>query len=184
MAVVIGIDVAGTKKGFAVAAYELSQQKWLELRQVQTVAEVVNMLVRMSNIQCIAIDCPPKAVIAGPETRSAERQLNKAGYKMQWTRRSHKGLKPQEWMENGQLLWEALGAKYDGKLIETFPTVACDGAASCDMKIPLYAFAARKTRVHYKDLIDAALCAWVAQKAHLGQATKIGHDDELGAIYY
>lgn len=181
---VVGIDVAGSKKGFALAAYDTLEKTWLELRHVQSHVEVLDIINRLSNVGCIAIDCPPKAIIDGAETRSAERELKRKGYNMQWTRRRSTDLEPQEWMSNGQRLWEVLTPLHGKLLIETFPTAACDSAADCEMNIPLCKFAGKVTRDHYKDIVDAALCAWVAQKKLLGLAQMAGLDDELGPIYY
>jgi predicted nuclease with RNAse H fold len=182
--VVVGIDVAGKKKGFAVAALDIASESWLNLEPVQTVDEVVDLIDRLRDVRQIAIDCPPTAVVTSECTRGCERELHKARYSVQWTPREANGGKASGWMLNGQELWSALKSRYGGLIIETFPTAACDQLQGCELRIPLQYFAHKKTRMHYKDLIDAALCAWVAKKHLDGKSASVGADDDGGKIYF
>lgn len=186
---VIGIDVGGNKKGFAIAAMTIETLEWIFMEGASDVDAVLHKLRRSDlGLKVIAIDCPPTAQINGPKTRSAERELHKLGYRVQWTRRQN--LESQEWMLNGQALWDSLRREFSNvELIETFPTAAFDHVSDYNIR-PL----ARPARVshinsHHHDLMDAALCAIVAHKYTKGSVQVVGNassgeEDELGPIYY
>jgi predicted nuclease with RNAse H fold len=137
--------------------------------------------------KAIAIDSPPRAQIKGPKTRAAERELVKAGYKVQYTSRVGRS-KPAEWMENGQRLWEALEKKFSKRnLAEAFPTPSSDKLHDIDLSIGLKHFAGKEKHPFYKDYIDAAICALVAEAYLNGKTKRYGDSrddkDELGPIH-
>lgn len=184
-----GIDVGGSKKGFHVALLNpMTGFEWV--RGINRAEDVLAELAQIQDLRVVAIDCPPKAQIVGPETRLSERDLHRAGFHIQWTRRAP--MPPQEWMENGENLWKTLGEGLaQVQIVETFPTAVSGQLASCPYSIPLSLFeGGPPERAIYKDLIDACLCAWVAEKVALGtaqsagSARESGERDELGPIYF
>lgn len=187
----VGIDVAGSQKGFHVALLvgehpEVRGVFWST--EVQEVAEAIGRWHPMPG--AIAIDCPPRALRRSSSTRLAERQLHQKGYRVQWTRREG-DQEPLEWMLNGQRIWQALSERFfDSLLIETFPTAASDRLEACDVLLPLHFLAGRLKRAYTKDYVDAAICAWVAREAAAGRTETAGRDertgetDELGLIHY
>lgn len=189
MARFAGIDVGGSRKGFHVAVLDPSKgYEWV--RGIHRAEDILAELEQIGDLQGVAIDCPPKAQISGPETRLSERHLHRAGYHIQWTRRpTHE---PQEWMENGENLWKTLREGLPQvQIVETFPTAVSGKLAACPYSIPLSLLeGGPPERAVYKDLIDACLCAWVAEKVALGEAERVGVDpetgevDELGPIYF
>ena len=179
MKFVAGIDVGGKKKGFHVAILEESSLKIHSLFQAQEATKVKEDIKRLGECRAIAIDCPPKAIIKGPETRLVERELCKLGYRVQWTRRSP--MKPQEWMVNGESLWRALK---EWECIETFPTVTSDHLNGVRHTLPIQLLSGRGKRKQDKDYLDACLCAITAQRYLQGESHAIGVGDELGPIFY
>lgn len=183
---VIGIDVGGQKKGFHGAILEISSQRITELFHEVEPENVIERIQKIKenkdNCQVIAIDCPPKALIKGPETRLAERELHKKGYRVLFTAR--KESMEQEWMSNGEELWKQLKEKHTDILcIETFPTPVSDVLGKTELMLPLKFIAGRKNRPFYKDYIDACICALVAEKSINHETIKIGEGDELGPIH-
>jgi predicted RNase H-like nuclease len=185
---VVGIDVGGTKKGFHLATMIPGTGEIQTLDHCQSVEHVLRLLSPKSTGMLVAIDCPPKAQILGPNTRLAERQLRKQGFKPQWTRRpTHP---PQEWMQNGQALWEALATLPYTTLIETFPTVATAFLNGSSVVLPLNLLAPHADLRQWKDFVDAAICAEVGDRYLKGKAHSAGHNpdtgehDELGPIWF
>lgn len=172
----VGIDVAGARKGFHVAI--TNGKSLTRLLRSKDPAEVV---AAVSGVQVIAIDAPRRATIIGPETRSAEQELHKAGYRVQWTRRDP--MPPQEWMLNGQLLWDAALEAFPGAtVIETFPTAAWRNLAGSNLHISLSDFA-DTDRATRGDFLDAIVAADVARRYAEGTAIPFGLDDELNPIW-
>lgn len=185
MSVVVGIDVAGAKKGFHCAALQIDThqvvllQKYLDTDQL-----VFDLRALKINIQTIAIDCPSSALIDGPLTRAAERELHQRGYRVQFTRRRGRH-EPQEWMINGQRLWAAIRQAFtDVKIIETFPTAASEKLDASRIELPLRLICGKEKRAEYKDYIDALICADVALRLQLSQIDQVGENDELEPIYF
>lgn len=189
MPLVMGVDVAGSKKGFHFAVADSSQRELLIADGGMTTKQVLK-IVESYNPLVIAIDCPPRCEIIGPKTRLSERQMNLLGVTVQWTPRP--GGREQEWMKNGEFLWRQLeGFDSNIKLIETFPTATARQAHLCDLLFPIKFLEGNPTyRKGYKDLLDASLCAWTAIKYLQGTAQSVGHDpltgeqDELGPIFF
>ena len=185
----VGIDVAGSKKGFHAATLYGDEPEIKHLLHAFTPAELCAQLQRLNiTPTIIAIDCPPKCSRAGKTTRLAERQLHKIGYRVQWTRSCDKP--PQEWMQNGEALWNYLRNAYPAaELIETFPTVAGQHLGISPVIMPLRIFETHAKRRDWKDLVDACICADVAARYARQQARSVGEStdgtsDELGPIYY
>lgn len=183
MSYVMGIDVAGQKKGFHLAIANPEEPEIIMVEGGVSLAQTVKLAATYKP-QVIAIDSPPKAQIQGPDTRQSEQHLHKLGFRIQWTRRPTDS--PQEWMIHGQALWEALQETLpDTPLIETFPTAVARDLHDCPLQFPLQFLQGNPQHRHgYKDLLDASLCAWTAIKFLNGTAHLAGEQDELGPIYY
>lgn len=172
----VGIDVAGERKGFHVAVTGGASID--SLFRATDPAEVVRAI---SGARVIAIDAPRRATIVGPHTRSAEQELHKVGFRVQWTRRDP--MPPQEWMLNGQLLWDAVLEAFPASaVIETFPTAAWRNLAQSKLNISLSDFA-DTDRVTRGDFLDAIVAADVARRYAEGTAIPFGLDDELNPIW-
>lgn len=179
-----GIDVGGLKRGFeACVMSECGQIKGIAHdRNPEALISQIDKLA--ADIKVIAIDSPPKSWIKSNKTRLAERDLHQAGFRVQWTPRSPS--KTSEWMRNGEKLWRLLEKRYPkAKLIETFPTVACENLSQDDVLISLSLFCGKAKREYYKDMLDAVICASVARKyATKPKQLKIyGKGDPHGEIY-
>ncbi|MCC7435855.1 MAG: DUF429 domain-containing protein [Methanoregulaceae archaeon] len=171
----VGIDVGAETKGFHVAVAE--QDRVVRLFRTQHPQEIV---ARLGLPEVIAIDAPSRALIKGPETRQAERELHRAGYRIQWTRRQPPA---PPWMVNGERLWAALRAAFsEATIIETFPTAAWNRLSLSTLEVPIaiWADVDRPTRA---DSLDAIVAADVARRWSMGQATQYGQDDELALIW-
>lgn len=186
----IGIDVGGVKKGFHLALADSTSQNIESICANASIQEAIEF-VDNHQPEIIAIDCPPRAAINGPNTRLSERQINRLpGVRIQWTRRpSHT---PPEWMTHGEQLWRALAHEFPQlPIIETFPTAVAISMNNCPIHFPLTLCKGNtKLRSGYKDLLDASLCAYVGLKVLQATANVVGTDDltgetdELGPIYY
>lgn len=171
----VGIDVGAEAKGFHVAVAE--DDRVIRLFREQDPAQIIQVLVAPS---VIAIDAPSRALITGPDTRQAERELHRAGYRIQWTRRQPPA---PTWMVNGERLWAALRTAFPGAtIIETFPTAAWTNlsASSLQVQMAVWSEVDRATRA---DSLDAIVAADVARRWSLGQATQYGPEDELAPIW-
>jgi predicted nuclease with RNAse H fold len=171
----VGIDVGAETKGFHVAvAYE---DRVVRLFRTQYPEEIV---ARLGLPEVIAIDAPSRALIKGPETRQAERELHRAGYRIQWTRRQPPA---PTWMENGARLWAGLRAAFPvATIIETFPTAAWSHLSASSLQVPM-AIWSEVDRATRADSLDAIVAADVARRWSMGQATQYGQDDELAPIW-
>lgn len=166
-----------------MAIVDTASRQVIYLSNVHDPEQAARLLLEFDSLACIAIDCPPKAGIAGPNTRQAERELNGLGFRMQWTRRPDNI--PPGWMVNGETLWDSIAATIPRvKAIETFPTAVSRQLGDCDLNLPLKLLEGGvETRDGYEDFVDACLCAWVAERYLLGQAKPYGLGDELGPIW-
>lgn len=172
----VGIDVAAERKGFHVAVADTSSV--VRLFRGFSPLEVVESI---GDAKVIAIDAPRRATILGPETRMAERELHRAGYRIQWTRRQP--AEPQAWMLNGEALWSALlDAFPTASIIETFPTAAWRNLDQSKLSVELNVFAG-SDRATRGDFLDAIVAADVAARWHRGDAREFGPNDELGGIW-
>lgn len=184
--VIVGIDVGGVKKGFHVSVLDLAEG-FVDLRNFHTSEGIVDYMREFEALKLVAIDCPPRAQIGGPRTRLAERQINQAGFKVQWTRR--RPMEPDEWMLNGEKLWKSLEKlSPQVQMIETFPTIVSSELGDCELVLPLKLLKGGQVeRAGYKDFIDSCLCAWAGMRYLRGEARGFGHDgdevDELGMIW-
>ncbi|CAN5351313.1 hypothetical protein BH09SUM1_BH09SUM1_19550 [soil metagenome] len=182
---IVGIDVAGSRRGFHLAMLEPGCQMIKSLEHAKDVQEAVRLLVDLPSRLLIAMDCPPRSVLSGARTRLAERCLCKMGYSVQWTRRHP--MRPAEWMVNGERLWQSLRATFPhSTLIETFPTVAARNLKNSEIVLPL-ALLPDRQKADWKDYLDAAICAEVGNRFLHGKAEFVPNGqelDELGPIYY
>lgn len=172
----VGIDVATERKGFHVAVVD--DASVVRLYRCFSPREVVESI---GDASVIAIDAPRRATILGPETRLAERELHRAGYRIQWTRRQP--AEPQAWMLNGEALWSALlDAFPTASIIETFPTAAWRNLERSTLTVDLSTFA-DSDRATRGDFLDAIVAADVAARWHCGDAIEFGSGDELASIW-
>ena len=185
MKFVVGLDVGGMKKGFHGAFLPLKAGKITGLFHAGTAQDAVRAIQSLrGTCAAVAIDAPPRARIAAPHTREAERGLLKLGYRVQWTRRASNARNLPEWMRRGELLWKALACAFPkARLFETFPTASYDGLESSDVELPLRLLQGKKTKRYCGDYVDACLCALGARAALLGKSLLVGPKDELGPIH-
>lgn len=167
-----GIDVAGKERGFQVAILPKNTDQIMGVIKGENSKDVADSLEELQGDSVkIAIDSPPKAHIdiaendvRGGKTRLAERQLNNAGYNVQWTPRE-KDASYAEWMKNGEELWDELRERFsEDKLIETFPTASLEGLTEYDVSFPISLIDTPDKRKEAKDYFDAAVCALVARE--------------------
>jgi len=171
----VGIDVGAEVKGFHVAIVD--GDRVIRLFRANNPEQIARELKAPS---VIAIDAPSRALITGPDTRQAERELRQAGYRIQWTRRQPPA---PTWMENGERLWVTLRAAFpEATIIETFPTAAWGRLSESALEAPLAVWA-EVDRATRSDSLDAIVAADVARRWSLGQATAFGNDDELAPIW-
>lgn len=122
MALWLGVDVGGKRKGFDVA---LIDQHRVVLLQGGLDRDAVTELVESARPDVVAIDSPRSCAPDGQTSRQGERQLAKTICGIRWT--------PDEtrvrasdyyaWIAEGLALFEALRA-YDVDVIEVFPTAS------------------------------------------------------------
>jgi predicted nuclease with RNAse H fold len=171
----VGIDVGAEAKGFHVAVAE--GDRVIRLFRACDPEPIIRALESPS---VIAIDAPSRALIKGPDTRQAERELRRAGFRIQWTRRQAPA---PTWMLNGERLWAALCSAFpEAAIIETFPSAAWANLSASSLQVPMTIWAEvdHATRA---DSLDAIVAAEVALRWSIGQATLSGPEDELGPIW-
>ena len=122
VAVWIGVDVGGQRKGFDVAV--IDDRQVLALRARLTCQQVVD-LVMANQPRVTAIDSPRSYAPAGQTARDGERQLNRSICGIRWT--------PDEnhvhasayyaWIIEGRALFGALALR-GVEVIEVFPTAS------------------------------------------------------------
>jgi len=181
---VIGVDVGGLKKGLHVAILPIKESRITHLLHVRSAAQLWEVIQAQSlEVEVMAIDCPPKAQISGPKTRSSERELHAMGFRVQWTRRvTHE---PEEWMQNGERFWSESRLLFpEAQLIETFPTAAAGQLSETKISMPLNLLADYHKQRLWKDFVDACICAEVGKRFLENACLKVGDEDELGPIYY
>ena len=184
---VAGIDVAGPKKGFHLAVKQVGVEGWPSLFHF---FEPQDSALHLGNLEralagkclCVAIDSPPRASFNSEETRSAERELHRDGYRVQWTPRDKQ--KEASWMQNGERLWRTLKRAFPGMpVVESFPTAAGEGLFASQAMLPLNLLFGRHVRDFTKDYVDAAVCALVAERFLDGSTKPYGVSDPLGPIH-
>lgn len=183
----VGIDVGASKKGFHIAVKKVDEASCYSLLHAHNPTHIVAYITNVAHIlqgrcRCIAIDCPPKAIIESDDTRLAEKELRARGYRIIWTPRKEEHKK--DWMINGENLWNTLQNAFpDTEMIETFPTANADYILGSNTLIPMDILFGKTKRAYYKDYLDAAICAATAEKMLKGQTTVLGAADILGPVH-
>ncbi len=122
VAVWIGVDVGGQRKGFDVAV--IDDRQVLALRACLTCQQVVD-LVTAHQPEITAIDSPCSCAPTGHTARGGERQLARSICGIRWTPdESHVHASAYyAWIIEGLALFGALGRR-GAKVIEVFPTAS------------------------------------------------------------
>jgi predicted nuclease with RNAse H fold len=122
MALWLGVDVGGKRKGFDAALVDEHRIVELESRLDR---EAVSGLVETARPTVVALDSPRSCAPDGQTSREGERQLAKAICGIRWTpdATSVRASDYYAWIVEGLALFEALGA-YDVEVIEVFPTAS------------------------------------------------------------
>jgi predicted nuclease with RNAse H fold len=122
MAVWVGVDVGGERKGFDVAV--IDDRQVLELLGHQTCSQVVD-IVLAERPEVIAIDSPRSCAPDGQTARDGELQLAKSICGIRWTpdERGVHATAYYAWILEGRSLFDALAA-HDVEVIEVFPTAS------------------------------------------------------------
>lgn len=195
--VVAGIDVGGTAKGFHAVA--LRGSAYLDKFNSRDVLEVASWC-REIDTQYIGIDAPCRWSQKGG-SRLAERSL--AQKKMHCfatpTRERAEGRNFYRWMFNGEKLYQALAGEYElfdgtaksGRIcFETFPhAIMCSldglpvkaGGKATTRRAALESRGYGASKLANIDFVDAALCAFTAEKFRTGHFASYG-DCEEGII--
>jgi predicted nuclease with RNAse H fold len=122
MAVWVGVDVGGKRKGFDVAV--IDSHRILALEGRLTCDQVVGLVVQYSPA-LVAIDSPASCAPDGQTAREGELQLARAICGIRWTpdaKQVH-AKAYYAWIVEGLALYEALAAR-SVKVIEVFPTAS------------------------------------------------------------
>jgi predicted nuclease with RNAse H fold len=122
VAVWVGVDVGGKRKGFDVAV--IDDFRVLALHSHRTCQQVVE-LVAAERPAVVGIDSPRACAPAGQNARASELQLARSVCGIRWTPdapRIHASAY-YEWIVEGLALFGAL-AGHDGEVIEVFPTAS------------------------------------------------------------
>lgn len=122
MAVWVGVDVGGQRKGFDVAV--IDDRQVLELWSHRTCSQVVD-IVLVNRPEVAAIDSPRSCAPDGQTARDSELRLAKSICGIRWTpdeRRVH-ATAYYAWILEGRALFDALAAQ-DVQVIEVFPTAS------------------------------------------------------------
>jgi predicted nuclease with RNAse H fold len=122
MAVWLGVDVGGKRKGFDVAV--IDDRQVLGLYGHRTCQEVVDIVGAFSPL-VVAIDGPGSCAPSGRTARDDELQLARSVCGIRWTpdERQVRGNPYYAWIVEGLALFEAL-ARSDAEVIEVFPTAS------------------------------------------------------------
>ena len=180
----IGIDVAGEKKGQAVATLDetLTVVSLTAGQPVEGLAEKVTKAYGKDLI--VAIDSPrqPSAGLNEKWGRSCEREVRRElGVNPQWTpdagffQGNDERRMRYAWMENGFKLFRDFSSCISPKcIIEVFPSTAYENFPSEEVKINLSLFN-HKAKTDQLDAICCALTAWCFWK---GQYRVFGDKDE------
>lgn len=122
MAVWVGVDVGGKRKGFDVAV--IDDRRVLVLLSHRTCRQVVD-IVLVNRPEVVAIDGPRSCAPDGLTARDGELQLARSICGIRWTpdeRRVHAAAY-YAWILEGRALFDALAA-HDVEVIEVFPTAS------------------------------------------------------------
>jgi 8-oxo-dGTP diphosphatase/2-hydroxy-dATP diphosphatase len=175
-----GIDVGGLKKGYHLCLMS-DHGSILDLVRLKT-PESVSRYLKERDPSCIAIDGPAASVRTGVQTREAEQQLHRLGYRIQWTPR--KEGRAQEWMQQSAELWSVLRRDFPQiPIAETFPTAIHDRILTEDVQIPLNMLQSSLLREHRADFFDAILAAVAARCIFRKEAEVFGANDEIGPVF-
>ena len=182
----VGIDVAGSKKGQAVAVltHDLKVTHLLHGLPAEEVADMVISLVGPGAM--VAIDSPrsPSANPGGKWGRECDRQVNRQGVRVQWTppaeyfdQKNH----DKEWMAIGfQLFKDFEKLKAEGRVanvIEVFPSASYGRFVELEVALPFHLLD-RKAKTDQLDAICCALTGWCFRNRHYEAAG----DEEEGQI--
>ncbi len=122
MAVWVGVDVGGKRKGFDVAV--IDDRRILAIRSHRTCQQVVEIVIE-NRPAVVAIDSPRSCAPDGQTTRDGELQLARSICGIRWTpdaRRVHANAY-YAWILEGLALFDALAAQ-GAEVIEVFPTAS------------------------------------------------------------
>jgi predicted nuclease with RNAse H fold len=122
VAVWVGVDVGGKRKGFDVAV--IDDHQVLALQSRLTCRQVVDIVIA-DRPAVVAIDSPRSCALEGQTARDGELQLAKSICGIRWTpdhRRIHASAY-YAWILEGRALFDALAA-HGVEVIEVFPTAS------------------------------------------------------------
>lgn len=170
----VGIDVAGSKKGQAVAvlAQDLRVAHLRHGLPAEGLAEKVFTLTGPGVI--VALDSPrsPAANPSGKWGRECERRLYRRGIRLQWTP-PHEYFQQQghdkEWMEIGFGLFKEFAKRKAAgevaEVLEVFPSASYGSFAELGVTLPFNALD-RKAKADQLDAVCCALVAWCYGHGH------------------
>jgi predicted nuclease with RNAse H fold len=122
VAVWVGVDVGGRRKGFDVAV--IDDRRVLVLENHMTCKQVVDLVMEASP-PVVAIDSPRACAADGLTARDCEREIAKSICGIRWTpdaRRVHAS-NYYDWVVEGLALFDALASR-SVEAIEVFPTAS------------------------------------------------------------
>ncbi len=164
----VGIDVAGSKKGQAVAVMT-EDLKVTHLRHGLECAEVAEVVLSMIDPGAVvAIDSPrsPSDNPGGKWGRECDRAMHRRGTPIQWTPPAEYFEQPnhdKEWMALGFELFKAFEKLEDqgeiAEVIEVFPSASYGHFAQLEVTLPLH-FIDRKAKTDQLDAVCCAVTAW------------------------
>ena len=122
MAVWVGVDVGGKRKGFDVAV--IDDRRVLALQSRQSCEQVVETVIA-KRPAVVAIDSPRTCAPEGQTARDSELQLAKSICGIRWTPDAQRvrASAYYAWILEGLALFDALAA-HSGEVIEVFPTAS------------------------------------------------------------
>jgi predicted nuclease with RNAse H fold len=122
MAVWVGVDVGGKRKGFDVAV--IDDRRVLALQSHRTCEQVAEIVIA-KRPAVVAIDSPRSCAPEGQTARDGELQLARSICGIRWTPdvRRVRASAYYAWILEGLALFDALAA-HGGEVIEVFPTAS------------------------------------------------------------
>ncbi len=120
-----GVDVGGESKGFDVAVIS-SQKELIELQQVRSSGEVVQLVSRFGRPNVVGIDGPESPAEDGAALRNCELKVRHGVCGIRWTpdaARIEANPGYYGWIRNGFRVWRALRAE-GITAVEVFPTAS------------------------------------------------------------